>query len=79
MTRVYERQYQGRCGVLSLQDKDSGYGDVDVDGEIVTRPIWKCRCCHHEEKRIVRKSAKAKRIEAGLNAYLAKMIAQKRP
>lgn len=77
MARVYERQCRGRCGVLSLQDKDSAYDEVD--GEIVTRPIWKCRCCLHEEKRIVRKSAKAKRVEAGLNAYLAKMIAQKTP
>ena len=56
------------CGG-DLADKTNAY--EAVDGEIVSRPVWKCRCCGQETKRIVRKSAKAKMIEAKLNAYLA--------
>lgn len=56
------------CGG-DLADKTNAYDEVD--GEIVSRPVWKCRCCGQESKRIVRKSAKAKMIEAKLNAYVA--------
>lgn len=56
------------CGG-DLADKATAYDEVD--GEIASRPVWKCRCCGQETKRIVRKSAKARSIEAKLSAYVA--------
>ncbi len=60
----------GKCRVEAAQEKTSEY--VEVNGEIATRPVWRCICCGHIEKRIVRKSAKSKDIEVRLNAWMEK-------
>jgi hypothetical protein len=70
--KIYQRECKGKCGIVSSQQKS--LADDLIDGEIVTRPVWKCICCGHEEKRIVCKSTKSKRIEAFLESKLNQML-----
>lgn len=77
MSRAFIHECKNRrCGG-DLADKTNAYDDVN--GEIVSRPVWKCRCCGQETKRIVRKSAKALAIEIGLQARLNKLRARAAP